>query len=252
MMCFDDTLERLALTFSVRDFMIAKDDLVCASSDDIARIELEKHPAFDVIPLIDKNGEISAYFERERNKRRSFRQGDIVSDSTSILSLVSILRSRKFCFVLAKDKIVGYIHFSDLNRGIVKLPYFLILEDLECRLVERIGHEIHEDNLQAVLDPERIKQVKDRMQRMKDTRSELRWVNLLYFKEIVEFAIYFKIVQLEAAQVEILAQIRNSICHADRPLIEKHEDLRSLDEAGHICLSLIESDACDGRLAHEA
>lgn len=144
MMYFDDTLERLAFTFSARDFMTGKDDLNCANSDDMARIQLEEHPDFDVIPVLDKNGEIGSYFERERNKGRPFCRGDIVSDSTSILSLVSILQSRKFCFILGEDKVVGYVHFSDLNKGIVKLPYFLIFEDLERRLVERIGRQIQE------------------------------------------------------------------------------------------------------------
>jgi hypothetical protein len=107
MMYFDDTLERLAFTFSARDFMTGKDDLNCANSDDMARIQLEEHPDFDVIPVLDKNGEIGSYFERERNKGRPFCRGDIVSDSTSILSLVSILQSRKFCFILGEDKVVG-------------------------------------------------------------------------------------------------------------------------------------------------
>ncbi len=75
---------------------------------------------------------------------------------------------------------------------------------------------------------------------MKKTKSNLGYVNLLNFGEIIKFAKYFDIVELEQPQIAVLSHIRNLVCHADRPLIEKHEDLKNLDEAGRTCISLLE------------
>lgn len=238
MMPFDDILERLALTFSARDVMVQMQDLVCAANEETAREYLETYPDFDVIPILNKKKEIVAYFQREAGTSKSIRYHDIVSDSTSILDLVSILQNRKFCFVQVRNEIAGYIHFSDLNKGIVKLPYFLILQDSERRLADKIGPRIHEDILEEVLDLQRTNILKERMRSMKRERSDLGWVNLLSFNEIIRFAQYFKIVQLEPPQIDVLSRVRNSVYHADRPLVEKDRDVRHLVEARRICTSL--------------
>jgi len=238
MMPFDDVLERLALTFSARDVMVQMQDLVCAANEETAQEYLETYPDFDVIPILNRKKEIVAYFERESGTAKSICYHDIVSDSTSILDLVCILENRKFCFVQVRNEIAGYIHFSDLNKGIVKLPYFLILEDLERRLAEKIGPRIHEDILEEVLDLQRTNILKEKMRSMKRERSDLGWANILYFNEIIRFAQHFKIVQLRPLQIEVLSQVRNSICHAERPLVEKHRDVRRLVEARRICTSL--------------
>lgn len=239
MMYFEKSLERLALTFNARDMMVAKKDLVCATDKETAQKNLIEHPDFDIMPIVNNSDEIVAYCERDFGELKSIRSHVLVSESTNILDLVYILRNQKFCFVLVKNGIDGYIHFSDLNKTIVKLPYFLILENLEQCLTEKIRFLLHKDVLKEVLNPERTSDVKNRMKNMKTKRANLRWENLLSFNEILRFAKYFEIVKLDQSQIDVLSKVRNLICHADRPLIEKHENVKRLAEARQICTDLL-------------
>jgi hypothetical protein len=68
---------------------------------------------------------------------------------------VDILTTRPRAFVLVRDRVQGYIHFSDLNRPIVKLPFFVLLEAVERYFFDMLGAEITPELLRTVLDPKR-------------------------------------------------------------------------------------------------
>lgn len=232
------TLERLASTFTARDIIVYKEDLICASDETAARRLLKRKPDYDVIP-IKQNEKLSAYLERGAECPKIIRLHDVVSDSTSILDLVDILKERKFCFVLSKGCIEGYMHFSDLNNHIVKLPFFVILETLERALAEKVGPLINESNLDVVLDPKQSNNIKDKMRKMRKSRANLDWVNLLSFNQIVRFACHFGKVKLAQHQVDIISKVRNSVCHASRPLVKNHKEVKNLSEAKKICFSAL-------------
>jgi hypothetical protein len=218
--------------------MVPKERLVYASSEAGARELLERNPNFDVIP-IDQGGNLCAYLERSSGHIRSIGLHDIVSDATTILDLVDILKDRRYCFVLVSNRIAGYVHFSDLNNRLVKLPYFIILEAFERYLVDKIGILITEDTLEKVLDSNRIKEIKDRMRRQIKNRAELGWVSLLSFDEIVRCGCYLGKLRLNGAEVQMISQTRNCVCHADRVLVGSHEDVKRLAKAKGICISVL-------------
>lgn len=242
MLNIKDTLQRLATTFNARDIMVPKAKLIRAKDAITAKILFEQYPAFDVIP-ISQSGMLSAYIERGINQVRPIRLQNVVSDTTSILDIVDILKKRSFCFVLAKQDISGYIHFSDLNNRIVKLPYFLIFEALEEKMVEKIKSEdlVINNNLNKILGEKRTKEIKKRMRRMEKNRSDLKLMNLLSFNEIVRIANHLKKVKLKQKQIDILSKVRNLVCHADRPFVEKHNDVKRISEAKRICILLLEN-----------
>ena len=231
-------LERLARTFTVRDIMVTKEKLVCASTDGEAKRKLEEHEDFDSIPIVVK-GEISAYFHRNTNQRHPIQLEDIISDATSILDLVDILKEREFCFILADNRIVGYVHFSDLNNSTVKIPFFVILEALERKLVDEIGSKIKEDNLSLVMDEKRSDTVKNRMMRMQKKRANFNWPTLLYFNEIIRFASEFGKIELKKNKIDLISKIRNLIAHAGDPLVEEHKHVKRLADAKDLCISLL-------------
>lgn len=127
------------------------------------------------------------------------------------------------------------------NKHIVRLPFFVILQDLERRLVEDLDPLIKENNLNVILTPKRVKDVKNEMSFMRKNRSNLNWVNLLSFNEIVRFAHYFEKVTLTKLDREVICCTRNLICHANRRLVEKHEDVKRLAEAKKICFSMLKA-----------
>ncbi len=118
----DRTLQRLALTFSVRDIMIAEPDLKYADDESSAKALLDECPNFDVIP-IRQDSRLTAYLERGTSQVRRIKMSDVISDGTIILDVVDALTQHRFCFVLVGQKVGGFVHFSGLNNPIVKLPY---------------------------------------------------------------------------------------------------------------------------------
>ncbi len=238
MMNHENSIQRLAQTFTVKDIMIPKYALISATNEETALKKLEEYPDFDVIPIV-RYKKIVAYLQRGTNEIKPISWQDIISDSTNIFDLVDILQNHNFCFVLVKDQIDGYVHFSDLNKVIVKLPYFLMIAKFEKYLLERLEPVINEDKLKEVLDPERIIQIKDRMLRMKKGKSELNWASLLSIKELLLFSKKFEMIKLEHEQIDDLSQIRNAVCHSGRELIEKHEDVKRLAESRSIMSSAL-------------
>jgi hypothetical protein len=113
----EETLKRLAITFTVRDIMIPVSDLVCAPDESQAAAVSAEHPDFSVIPIPD-HGKLTSYFERDSRSTKKITLNDLISDGTSLLDLVQILEGREFSFVLSQH-IEGYVHFSDLNNHLV-------------------------------------------------------------------------------------------------------------------------------------
>lgn len=234
-----NTLERIALSFTVKDIMVPVDRLVKAPDELSAKQLLTERTEFDVIPIY-KNGEIVKYLERGQTNARFVTVTDTISDGTSIFSVIDILHQRRFGFVLGGNRVVGYIHFSDLNNSVVKIPFYVMFEALEYALTQRIQSLITEELLSKVLDPDRCDRVKKQMEARKKTKSDFGWTSLLYFGEILSFARHIGVIQPTDDEISILSNIRNRVDHATDPLINNYSGIVRLVNAKRICLGLLE------------
>lgn len=233
------TLERLSMEFTIKDIMVPRERLVSAPDKTTATKRLEENPDFDVIP-IEHNGIIHSYIERDSMQPKSIKIEDIVSEGTSILNIVDILEHRRFCFVIVGNKIEGYVHFSDLNNSIVKIPFFVLLDAVESCLASLVSPLINGDCLGLVLDAKRVTEVKKRMGQMEANRANLSWVSILSFSEILGFASHFSLIPLKQEQIDIISKVRNLVCHATNPLVKNHKAVKRLVGAKHICFSILE------------
>jgi hypothetical protein len=238
MVSLDNTLERIALSFSVIDIMVPVDRLVKAPDESSAKYLLTDRTEFDVIPIC-KNGEIVKYLERGQTNARFVTVPDTISDGTSILRVIDILQQRRFGFVLGGNGVVGYIHFSDLNNSVVKLPFYVMFEALEYALTQRIQSLITEEILGKVLDPDRCDRVKKQMRSRQKTKSDFGWTSLLYFGEIISFARHLGVIKPTDEEISILVNIRNRVGHATDPLINNYNGIVRLVNAKRICLGLL-------------
>jgi hypothetical protein len=76
-------------------------------------------------------------------------QEDLLSDGTGLLDLLDLLASRDFFFALSANRICGFIHFSDLNNVLVKLPLFVLLAAVERRLWRRVREGLAQKELEG-------------------------------------------------------------------------------------------------------
>ena len=174
----EHVLHQLAATFTVRDVMVSTESLERADSLDEARQSSAQHPEFNTIPL-PKMGSITAYVQRDKTKPQVIRSADLISDGTSLLNVPRLLMQRDFFFVLSSNTIAGFVHFSDLNKSIVKLPLFVLFEALERHLWSLVSSRLIEDDLPKVLDAQRAETLMRRRAKVQAKDVDVGWSGLL-------------------------------------------------------------------------
>jgi hypothetical protein len=231
-------LAQLSETFFVKDIMVNSADLIRASDRAEATHLLSSYPEYDIIPVPSK-GPITSYYRRNETNVHFIRNKDLISDGTSLRDLPKLLVNREFFFVLSSNMISGYIHFSDLNNGLMKLPFFLLFEAVERNLWPSVEEKLTEADLPAVLDDRRIKDLSQRVNRGKKQHVDLGWTGLLSFDEILRFSVHYDIVRFSTIDRELLANIRNRVVHSDRLLVGQHKDTRKLVQSRDLCLEFL-------------
>lgn len=234
----ESILTQLSETFTVPDLMVKVADLTRASDQPEAQQLLSKHPEFDIIPL-PSEGAITSYLHRNGTKIESISPKDLISDGTSLIDLPKLFTEREFFFVLSSNTISGFVHFSDLNKGLMKLPFFVLFEAVERNLWSVVAKRIAEEDLSEVLDKQRIQTLKQRMKGARKKDVDLGWAGLLSFDEILKFSINYDIIRLSDIDRELLANFRNRVAHSDRLLVEEQKDTHKLVRSREICLGLL-------------
>lgn len=134
--------------------------------------------------------------------------------------------------MLVENRLAGYVHYSDLNNDVAKLPLFILLENVEHHLVGKVRSLVEEDNLAEVLTEERLGRAREKMSHMQDEGTELDWTTVLYFRELLQFAQHFReLPPMTQEDIDALSRVRNKVCHATEPLIDEREDIANLSIA---------------------
>jgi hypothetical protein len=174
---------------------------------------------------------------------RPIKVGDLISEATSIIDVVEVLAYRPRAFVLVQNRIGGYVHFSDLNRPIVKLPFFVLLEAVERYFFNKLASAITLETLSKVLDAPRVEALSKKMEVLKKKRSNLNnWAALLGFKELLLCAHWLGAIETRVSELDSLSKVRNLVCHAATTdlLVEQYSHVRRLANAKKLCLGLLE------------
>lgn len=233
----EQTLQRLGLSFTVRDIMVPKERLVSASAEaDAPRIS-EQNRDYNIIPIQD-NGALVAFYERDAKSSRAITVQDLVGSDTGIMDLVEILSGREFCFALVGNEIGGYVHFSDLNNPLVKLAFYVIFEAFERHLLTAIN-PLTEQEIQQTLGLQRLNRIRNEVQRAQADRANLSLENFLYLPEILRIAISKRKLSLDEERVQSIKMFRNRVSHAGWSLIQKHGDVRTLVGVKTSCIAVL-------------
>jgi hypothetical protein len=237
-MDFRLTLETLARTFTVREIMVPVGQLVRGANEQDALRLLRKNPEFDMIPIPD-SGEPSMFLDRDAKTVRSIERSDLISDGTSILELVDVLAERGRVFVFKRQQIGGYVHFSDLNNHITKIPFFVIFESLETSLATTLRENMKVTELPSYLSQETLSKVNGRMKRLRAKRADFSWTSALDFRQVMDLALKTGILAMTAEEKENLIESRNCVAHAARQFVERLEDVKDRANAKTLCLGLL-------------
>lgn len=233
-----DTLRQLGTSFTVRDIMVPLEDLLLIDSESEARRFFDEYEDFDYTASRTRD-QITTYYKRGEPEGFDLAQEDLLSDGTSLLELLSLMAGREFFFILSANRVCGFVHFSDLNHELVKLPLFVLLATVESRLWSHVKEGLTEDDVKYVMDPDRFHEVVQRLKEAREQNVNRGWEGLLYFSEILELARNHDLVDVSADERRRLNEARNRVAHHNRLLVEKHEDVRELARIRNLCRELM-------------
>jgi hypothetical protein len=231
-----ETLKRIAATFTVKDMMVPRAGLVCADDEEHAAKISHDNPDFNVIP-IRQNGKLTGYFERDSRNTKRIELDDLISDGTSLLDLVEILEDRQFSFVLSHRHIEGYVHYSDLNHHLVKLAFYVILEALERVALDSIQGRDDRDSLRRDLDPKRFEQIEGAYKRTGDAARSL--VSYLNISDLLRLAAKAGTIQVEEDVLKVMKDMRDGAAHVSKNLASSYADVRKLAHVKRECLRVL-------------
>jgi hypothetical protein len=237
----DSTLERLALTFTVRDIMVPRSSLVCGKSSEECFRLLHEHHDYNLIPLVT-DSRVTGYVDRQLGQRSIDLHEDVISDSMSLMDLMDVLRRRTFSFVLVGGRIGGYVHFSDLNNRLVELSFYVLLQAVEHHLIGRIK-PLAEGELVDVLGGGRAGQLKKLMSRQALKDANLDIFSVVQLKDILAIAKARTIIDVSDERIDEVYRVRNSVSHAESPLVGSHAEVESVAWVKDYCLGLLEAGA---------
>ncbi len=220
----DDVIRML----TARLLMTPTAKLTCAATFLDARNAMTTG-GFEIVPKLEA-GRVTAYWHTTPAGNVSEKKvalPHVVSDGCDIPSLIAVLAERRYVFVVGGDRVVGYVHFSDLNRPQVKVPLFVLFEELERVLVELLEPSLTVASLRAALPRQAARLLKLHTERH-DAGADHSLASTLSFTEVLRAAQFFRHVVLEDPEIKLLGDFRNLVAHAGRSLVRHHDDVKDL------------------------
>jgi len=230
----NEPIKRLSEVFTVQDVMTNADELKRADALEDAQYLFNE---YDVVPH-PRKGEIKGFFRRGSSKVNQIETSILVSHGTSILDLPKLLSRAQFYFVILANRIVGYIHYSDLNKPATKIPFFAVIQAAERSLWEQIMYRISEEDLPRVFDKE-VNRFAKKKEDNKKRNVDIGWTGIFTFPNILKLARFYGLTHLSDDEIKLLKETRNKIAHSDRNLITHYGDVQALVDAQDLCRSLI-------------
>jgi hypothetical protein len=231
-----DTLNRLATTFTVRDIMVHVAELTCAENESDAASVSSEHPEFNVIP-IRADGTLTAYFDRDSHEVGTITLNDLISGGTSLRDVIEILEDRHFAFVVGHRNIEGYVHYSDLNHHLVKLTMYVLLEAVERFALQSLSATLTYEYLVDALGKSRAKQVQDALDRAGDAGRSLS--NYLNISDLLQLAMKEGTIQVRKDTIKDMKDVRDGAAHAMENLVDECKPPRRLAEVKRECVRLL-------------
>lgn len=182
---------------------------------------------YDIVPY-PKQGEIEGYFQKGSRKYKSLHTQELLSDSTNLLDLLDLLSKRKFYFIIKQNCVCGYVHFSDLNNPIVKLPLFVLFEAMENKFWPKINEITQKAELADAVGIDRAKKILGQRKKLEKEGTDMGWTGLLYFDDILKLAKYYGLAIISDSEIRLLTSIRNRVAHSDKPLILHYLDVQRI------------------------
>jgi hypothetical protein len=209
--------------------------LCCKINDnaDDTRHALESRD-FDVTCVIDENGNIIGQIERESlgtgvvsDHVKKIEEYETINEDTSLVNLLSELSDKNYKYVVRKERIIGIITRSDLNKPIPRTYLFGVISLFELHLNFWINSSRPNNSWLSSLKEHRAKSIQEMEKIKKENGSYLSLIECAQLcdkKEILkntpEFLKKFNFSKKNFSKLmEKIEVIRNDIAHSQSSII---------------------------------
>ncbi|MGM0904506.1 MAG: hypothetical protein ACQEXB_25840 [Bacillota bacterium] len=148
--------------------LLAEDLYQCNLHDSSLIIKQEMtEKDFDIFGVED-HGKVIGYVLREKltdgkieDNYQPFHSGDLVSDSTSLIELLEILRNKNYLFILEKNRVTKIVTFADLQKQPIRMLAFSLISLLEMLLISLIKEAYPDESWKEKLSEERLQKAEE-------------------------------------------------------------------------------------------
>jgi hypothetical protein len=235
---FTEIRNLLSREFTVDKIMVRTSLLISGTSLEECDSASKSNSDYDIIPF-SQNNSITGYWDKRTKRIIPITPKHLISSSTSIFKLIDLFEKRSFFFIIEGPQIEGYIHISDLNNDILKIPFYVLLQSLESSLMRQLQLKL--EDISILDNKERVKQIFDlnRNIRKMDVHTDI--VQGLYLAEILELSMKRKILDIPISLKHDMEDFRNRVSHAAKPLVKSGEEISHLRAIKDFCLEYLTS-----------
>ncbi|MFT8320873.1 MAG: hypothetical protein ABF649_08210 [Bacillus sp. (in: firmicutes)] len=234
--------------------LIAEELLACSLENDAIKVKRHLQELdFDYYG-VESDNKIIGYIVQSELKdglisqyMHPFDMEYIVSDSTSLLELLQILRDKHPVFVLEKNQIKKLITVADLQKHPIRMLVFGLISMLEMNLVELIKKNYPNEQWKACLNENRIQKAMDIFRMRKNKNEGLDLIDCLqlsdkgeiiqktpFLLDILEFRSKTEVKQFFKA----IEELRNNTAHSQEYVYEDFNDFLDIISRMEIMLSV--------------
>ena len=158
--------------------------------------------------------------------------------STSLVELPKLLSQQPYYFVISGNDIAGYVHYSDLNKPITKIPFFAMFQLVERKFWDKMTHRISEKDLVTLFQGQ-AKGFIQKKEQAASQNTDLGWTGIFTFPSILRLARHYGLAHIDDREITLLKETRNKIAHSDHNLVNSQSDVIELAQAVDIFQHII-------------
>jgi hypothetical protein len=233
---FTEIRNLLSREFTVEKIMVQTSLLISGTTPEDCEAASQENSDYDIIPFSQKDS-ITGYWEKKSKKIIPITPRHLISSSTSIFKLIDLFEKQPFFFVIKGPHIEGYVHVSDLNNDILKIPFYVLLQSLESKLLIQLQLGLEE--ISTLDNQERVKQILELNKNIRKMDVHTDIIQGLYLAEILELGIKRKILDIPIPLKHHMEDFRNRVSHAAKPLVKRGEEVSHLRAIKDFCLDFL-------------
>lgn len=189
------------------------------------------HPEYDVVPS-PKKGPVAGYFEKGSDRPKPIEPRLLLSRDTPLISLPGLMCTSPFFFVIGENRIVGYVHYSDLNVPPARIPFFAAIELAERAVADQVKQVSKDSDVRVVCKSTKQFNFLRRQREARTAKNvDLGWTAVLSFEQIIRLGMRHHLLKLQEREIRLLVQLRNRVAHPTNDLVSHYEDIRWIAEA---------------------